>query len=32
MPIDHDKAINIAHVLTEALPYIRRFAGKTFVF
>lgn len=31
MPIDHDKAINIAHVLTEALPYIRRFAGKTFV-
>jgi acetylglutamate kinase len=31
MPIDHDKAVNIAHVLTEALPYIRRFAGKTFV-
>ena len=31
MPIDHEKAINIAHVLTEALPYIRRFAGKTFV-
>jgi acetylglutamate kinase len=31
MPIDQDKAINIAHVLTEALPYIRRFAGKTFV-
>lgn len=31
MPIDHDKAINIAHVLTEALPYIRRFAGKTIV-
>ncbi len=24
-------AINIAHVLTEALPYINRFAGKTFV-
>jgi acetylglutamate kinase len=31
MPIDHAKAINIAHVLTEALPYIRRFAGKTIV-
>lgn len=31
MPIDQDKAINIAHVLTEALPYIRRFAGKTIV-
>jgi acetylglutamate kinase len=31
MPIDHEKAVNIAHVLTEALPYIRRFAGKTFV-
>ncbi len=31
MPIDHEKAINIAHVLTEALPYIRRFAGKTIV-
>ena len=31
MPIDHQRAINIAHVLTEALPYIRRFAGKTFV-
>jgi len=24
-------AINIANVLTEALPYINRFAGKTFV-
>jgi acetylglutamate kinase len=31
MPIDQQKAINIAHVLTEALPYIRRFAGKTIV-
>jgi acetylglutamate kinase len=31
MPIDQSKAINIARVLTEALPYIRRFAGKTFV-
>ena len=31
MPIDHEKAMNIANVLTEALPYIRRFAGKTFV-
>lgn len=31
MPIDHEQAINIAHVLTEALPYIRRFAGKTLV-
>ncbi|MDB5986590.1 MAG: argB [Nevskia sp.] len=31
MPIDQDKAINIARVLTEALPYIRRFAGKTIV-
>ena len=31
MPIDHKNAMNIANVLTEALPYIRRFAGKTFV-
>lgn len=31
MPIDLEKAHNIAHVLTEALPYIRRFSGKTFV-
>ena len=31
MPIDQDKAMNIARVLTEALPYIRRFAGKTIV-
>jgi len=31
MPIDFEKAQNIAHVLTEALPYIRRFSGKAFV-
>jgi acetylglutamate kinase len=31
MPIDLSNAQNIAHVLTEALPYIRRFAGKTIV-
>ncbi|HEX4872717.1 MAG TPA: acetylglutamate kinase [Nevskiaceae bacterium] len=31
MPIDLKKAQDIAHVLTEALPYIRRFSGKTFV-
>jgi len=31
MPIDLSNARNIAHVLTEALPYIRRFAGKTIV-
>jgi acetylglutamate kinase len=31
MPIDQQQAHNIAHVLTEALPYIRRFAGKTIV-
>ena len=31
MSIDHSKAIETAHVLTEALPYIRRFAGKTMV-
>lgn len=30
-PMDTEKAVNIAHVLTEALPYIRRFAGKTLV-
>lgn len=26
-----DKALNVAHVLTEALPYIRRFQNKTIV-
>jgi acetylglutamate kinase len=31
MSIDHTRAGNIARVLTEALPYIRRFAGKTLV-
>ena len=31
MPIDIENAQNIARVLTEALPYIRRFTGKTFV-
>jgi len=31
MPIDTARAANIATVLTEALPYIRRFSGKTFV-
>jgi acetylglutamate kinase len=30
-PIDTTQAHQIAHVLTEALPYIRRFAGKTIV-
>jgi acetylglutamate kinase len=30
-PIERSKAQDIAHVLTEALPYIRRFAGKTVV-
>ncbi|HEY1077484.1 MAG TPA: acetylglutamate kinase [Fontimonas sp.] len=31
MPIDLTNAQTIARVLTEALPYIRRFAGKTIV-
>ncbi len=31
MSIAADSAQNIAHVLTEALPYIRRFSGKTMV-
>ncbi|MGH8454637.1 MAG: acetylglutamate kinase [Nevskiales bacterium] len=31
MPIDLTNAHTIARVLTEALPYIRRFAGKTIV-
>ena len=30
-PIHMEQAQDIARVLTEALPYIRRFAGKTFV-
>ena len=31
MSPDPDQAVNIAQVLTEALPYIRRFSGKTLV-
>jgi len=31
MSLPDDRARNIARVLTEALPYIRRFAGKTMV-
>lgn len=31
MPLNLDSAQTIARVLTEALPYIRRFAGKTLV-
>ncbi|MGB5605950.1 MAG: acetylglutamate kinase [Gammaproteobacteria bacterium] len=31
MSLSSDSARNVAHVLTEALPYIRRFSGKTMV-
>lgn len=31
MTLSHDAALNVAKVLTEALPYIQRFAGKTIV-
>ncbi len=31
MALTSDEAMNVARVLTEALPYIRRFAGKTVV-
>jgi acetylglutamate kinase len=31
MALDRNEALNIANVLTEALPYIRRFTGKTIV-
>ncbi|HSC76084.1 MAG TPA: acetylglutamate kinase [Pseudomonadales bacterium] len=31
MALDRNEALNIAKVLTEALPYIRRFSGKTVV-
>jgi len=31
MPLDTNKANNIANVLIESLPYIQRFTGKTFV-
>jgi acetylglutamate kinase len=31
MTLTPSEAMNVAHVLTEALPYLTRFAGKTFV-
>lgn len=31
MALDRNEALNFANVLTEALPYIRRFTGKTIV-
>jgi len=31
MPLNNEQALNVAKVLTEALPYIQRFAGKTLV-
>ncbi|HCB14663.1 MAG TPA: acetylglutamate kinase [Gammaproteobacteria bacterium] len=31
MALDAQAATQVAHVLTESLPYIRRFSGKTFV-
>ncbi len=31
MSLSRDNALNVAQVLTEALPYIQRFAGKTIV-
>ena len=31
MPLNREAAEQVAKVLTEALPYIRRFAGKTLV-
>ncbi len=31
MTLDSDSAMNVARVLTEALPYIRRFTGRTVV-
>ena len=31
MSLNRDAALNIAQVLTEALPYIQRFTGKTIV-
>ncbi|MEH6628735.1 MAG: acetylglutamate kinase [Motiliproteus sp.] len=31
MPLNRDSAMNVANVLSEALPYIQRFAGKTLV-
>ncbi|MGY8832577.1 MAG: acetylglutamate kinase, partial [Pseudomonadales bacterium] len=31
MTLERDAATNVAKVLSEALPYIRRFVGKTLV-
>lgn len=31
MPLNRESAMNVANVLSEALPYIQRFAGKTLV-
>lgn len=31
MPLDHQAAVQVAKVLTEALPYIQRYVGKTLV-
>jgi acetylglutamate kinase len=31
MPLNRDSAMNVAQVLSEALPYIQRFSGKTLV-
>ena len=31
MSLNRESALNIAHVLTEALPYIQHFTGKTVV-
>ncbi|HHH47995.1 MAG TPA: acetylglutamate kinase, partial [Gammaproteobacteria bacterium] len=31
MTLNAQSAMNVAHVLSEALPYIQRFAGKTIV-
>ncbi|MFT5062824.1 MAG: acetylglutamate kinase, partial [Gammaproteobacteria bacterium] len=31
MPLDSTQAMQIANVLSEALPYIQRFSGKTVV-
>ena len=31
MSLTNESASNVAHVLSEALPYIRRFQGKTVV-
>src|SRR6478736_8147215 len=31
MSLNRDSAMNVANVLTEALPYIQRFTGKTII-